>query len=288
MIFKAQLGLPLCTWRTVLIWEFVAVCLPAYALNPDYALSQYVHTSWRSDARLQAVRRLKQTPDGYLWVATREGLSRFDGVRFSTFNAASEQGLESSTMQDVVIDPDGSLWVASLGGGIAHYQAGKFHSYTSRDGLPSDYIACLFRDSKGILWIGTRDGKIARMVQGRFEPVSLGVPVSPITAFLETTDQSLWIATFGDGVFRLHNGKLTAFSVEDGLPDERIAGFCRDHFGKVWTAGWKGIQFLGTVAGRSMRAGYATSKGESAVVAGRCGKKKKPASGGAIQPLMQL
>ena len=241
MISKAQLALPLCTLRTALILAAVAGCVPLCALNPKNTLSQYLHTSWRSEAGLQAVRRLKQTPDGYLWLATRGGLVRFDGVRFSTFRASSEQGLESSTMQDIVIDPDGSMWVASLGGGIAHYKAGKFTSYTSRDGLPSNDIGSLYRDSRGTLWVGTRGGTIARMINGRFETSTLGIPPSPISAFLEGADQSLWIATFGSGVFRLQNGALTSFSVKDGLPDTRVAGLYRDRSGRIWTAGWKGL-----------------------------------------------
>jgi signal transduction histidine kinase/ligand-binding sensor domain-containing protein len=146
-------------------------------------------------------------------------------------------------MQDLLVDPDGSLWVASLGGGIAHYRAGKFSSYTSRDGLPSDDIQSLFRDSKGTLWVGTREGGIARMVEGKFEKLSLTVPASPITAFLENPDQSLWIATSGSGVFLLKDDALVSFSVKDGLPDDRVTALYRDHSGKVWTAGWKGISF---------------------------------------------
>ena len=227
--------------QSVLLLAWAAGCAPAYALNPDYSVSQYIHTSWRSDAGLQSVRRLKQTPDGYLWLATRGGLVRFDGVRFSTFTAASAEGLESSTFQDMVADPDGSLWVASFDGGIAHYQAGKFRSYTSRDGLPSDNVQSLYRDSRGVLWAGTRHGEISRMLDGRFQELPLGIPASSISAFLEDADQSLWIATLGSGVFRLQNGTLTGFSVKDGLPDARITGLCRGHSGKIWTVGWNGI-----------------------------------------------
>jgi ligand-binding sensor domain-containing protein/signal transduction histidine kinase len=240
-ISKARVALWTCRLWSVLVSSFVASCVPAYALNPDYKLSQYIHTSWRSDAGLQSVRRLKQTPDGYLWLATRGGLVRFDGVRFSTFTAASAEGLESSTIQDLVADPDGSLWVASFDGGIAHYQAGKFRSYTSRDGLPSDNVQSLYRDSRGVLWAGTRHGEISRMLEGRFQKLSLGIPASSISAFLEDADQSLWIATLGSGVFRLQNGTLTGFSVKDGLPDARITGLCRGHSGKIWTVGWNGI-----------------------------------------------
>src|SRR5262249_13249433 len=71
----------------------ISRCVPAYALSPDSPLSNYIHRSWRSDSGLQTVRRMAQTPDGYLWLATTAGLVRFDGVRFTTYYRASDQSL---------------------------------------------------------------------------------------------------------------------------------------------------------------------------------------------------
>jgi ligand-binding sensor domain-containing protein/signal transduction histidine kinase len=217
--------------------------LSALALNPAYQISQYAHTSWTQDKGIMAVRRIKQAPDGYLWLATRTGLVRFDGVRITTFKAGSEPGLESSTIQDLLFDPDGSIWVATLGGGLAHYQARKFHTYRVKDGLPSDEIGCLYRDSRGTLWVGTWGAGIARMVNGQFEKLPLAIPPSRITAFLDGPDHSLWIATEGYGIFRLQNGVLTSFTARDGLPENRILALYRDYAGTIWTAGWKGISF---------------------------------------------
>ena len=190
---------------------------------------------------MQSVRRLAQTPDGYLWLATRNGLVRFDGNRFTTFLAGAVPGLESSTTQDLLVDADGSLWIATLGGGVSHYQHDRFRSYTTRDGLPGNDIQALFRDSHGVIWVATRGGKIARLNHERFESVSLGIQASNVDAFLEDDDHSLWIATFGDGVFRLRDGVLTGFSVREGLPDDRVNALYLDPSGKIWTAGWKGI-----------------------------------------------
>jgi len=67
----------------MLIGVFIVSCVPAYALNPNFALSKYIHRSWGSDSGLQTVRRVAQTPDGYLWLTTTVGLVRFDGVRFT-------------------------------------------------------------------------------------------------------------------------------------------------------------------------------------------------------------
>src|SRR5580704_17088710 len=89
--------------------------------------------------------------------ATRGGLVRFDGSRFTTFLAGSVPGLESSTTQDLLVDPDGSLWIATLGGGISDYQDGTFRSYTIHDGLASDEIQTLYRDTRRVLWVGPRN-----------------------------------------------------------------------------------------------------------------------------------
>jgi ligand-binding sensor domain-containing protein/signal transduction histidine kinase len=219
----------------------LALTLPALALNPAYQISQYAHTSWTHDKGINAVRRIKQAPNSYLWLATRTGLLRFDGVRITTFKAGPEDGLESSTTQDLVFDPDGSIWVATLGGGLAHYQKGRFHTYRVKDGLPADDIGCIYRDSRGTLWVGTWGAGIARMVNGQFEKLPLAIPPSRITALLESADHSLWIATEGYGIFRLQNGNLTSFTVTEGLPDNRLLALYLDHAGTVWTAGWKGI-----------------------------------------------
>jgi len=101
-------------------------------------------------------------------------------------------------------------------------------------------------------------GVRGRMAHGRFEKVSLGIPPGLISSFLEDSDQSLWIATYGNGVFRLQNGNLRAFSGKDGLPDNRVVRLYRDRSGKIWTVGlkgistWNGTRFVGHPAVNSV------------------------------------
>ena len=72
-------------WTTLMRLVCVTLCAPPLAaLNPTFKISQYFHTAWKSDSGLRAVRRVAQTPDGYLWLATRDGLVRFDGALLPT------------------------------------------------------------------------------------------------------------------------------------------------------------------------------------------------------------
>ena len=58
------------------------------ALDPGRQISQYGHTAWRvQDGALSAnPTSIAQTPDGYIWIGTKGGLYRFDGVTFAAWN----------------------------------------------------------------------------------------------------------------------------------------------------------------------------------------------------------
>ncbi len=66
-----------------------APCLCTWALDPNKAMTQYVHEAWTTENGLpqNSVTSILQTRDGYLWFGTQEGLVRFDGIRFTVFNS---------------------------------------------------------------------------------------------------------------------------------------------------------------------------------------------------------
>ena len=71
--------------RDATVWLLV-VCATgvSFGLNRDRNIDQYGHDVWTSRNGLtgEAVYQILQSPDGYLWVMTSAGLTRFDGVRF--------------------------------------------------------------------------------------------------------------------------------------------------------------------------------------------------------------
>src|SRR6185369_12057953 len=88
---ERQMGLPVL--RIVEVWwgwlVAFAVCTPALAISPDLDVSQLYHSSWTArDGAPTSIRDIRQTRDGYLWLATAVGLFRFDGVRFERFEGA--------------------------------------------------------------------------------------------------------------------------------------------------------------------------------------------------------
>ncbi len=99
------------------------------AVNPSLDVSQYAHTSWSAkngDFR-GAVLSVTQTADGYLWLGTDIGLSRFDGARFVEWRLPPGTSLPKNPFQKVLGTRDGSLWIG--GKGLGRLKDGKLTTY---------------------------------------------------------------------------------------------------------------------------------------------------------------
>src|SRR5213593_446896 len=75
---------------------------------------------WQADDGLpqNSVYAIAQTPDGYLWVGTHEGLTRFDGVRFTLVDDPAAPELKHGWITALCAGSDGSLWIACDGSGV--------------------------------------------------------------------------------------------------------------------------------------------------------------------------
>lgn len=110
---------------------------------------------WTADNGLpqNIVLAICQTPDGYLWLATFNGLVRFDGVRFVTYNRSNTPGIKGNRFGSLFCTPDGDLWAGTEGSGVTQYHQGRFTTYTTQDGLLSDKVDGISADHQGNLWV---------------------------------------------------------------------------------------------------------------------------------------
>lgn len=100
--------------------------------------SAYLVRNWTTGEGLpeNTVRSVIETRDGYLWVGTTNGLARFDGVRFTTFDSANTPGFSSSNILELAEDPQGGIWIASTRGTFRFHE-GRFRSmHDSLEGPP--------------------------------------------------------------------------------------------------------------------------------------------------------
>jgi diguanylate cyclase (GGDEF)-like protein len=215
---------------------------PAEALDPRKAITQYVQTIWNTESGLpeNSVHSIAQTADGYLWMGTEEGLTRFDGVQFVTYTNHNAPGLASDSIQVLAASRDGSLWIGT-DSGLSHYvpgaspgQPGTFVKLTTRDGLSGNLAAALAEDRAGALWLGTAQG-LNRIVNGRVESWTTGhgLPDAAVRALAVDSGGTLWVGT-ARGLARFANGRFAAETQSAGVLDDNISALAAAPDGALW------------------------------------------------------
>lgn len=232
---------------SVVTTRFGALCaallfsIAVHGLPADRAISQYAHRAWRIEDGLphSVVRGVAQTDDGYLWIATYEGLARFNGETFTTFNKANLPGVRRDTILSFLKARDGSLWIGTNGGGVTRLRNGKTETFGVEQGLPSDIVAGLAEDGQGTIWIGTsdgltawRDGKVQRTwraVEGE-EYAILSLAAAP--------DGTVWIGGRNSGLFAFRHGAITP---EGALGNITVFALRCDPDGTLWVGAGDGL-----------------------------------------------
>ena len=109
---------------------------------------------------------ITQDKQGYIWIATQEGLMRFDGYTFCTYTLGSRSNqLPDSYISSIVVDGKGTVWIGTKGG-LCRYnqQTNDFTRITSFFGNPllgGKWIKKLYLDSKQRLWIEAFGGVLS-------------------------------------------------------------------------------------------------------------------------------
>ena len=214
-----------------------AVSLPARALDPTRLVTQYPMDRWQSEQGLpqNTIVGIAETPDGYLWAATQEGLARFDGVSFTVFDKDNTPAILSSSMHALCATRDGTLWFGTAGGGLGSVKGGAFQRYGAKEGLTSPYVSVLASGNGGDLWVGTYGAGVAYFSSGRFEPIAepQGLPGSLIVALCPGREGA-WVATSKGDVALVAQGGVTKLAWGAGPASRGIGALLEDRSGVLW------------------------------------------------------
>ena len=120
------------------------------ALDPARPIAQYGHTAWRiQDGSVDAAGEITQTADGYLWLATSNGLLRFDGVKFVRYNPPG-LNLPTRGFTFLLGSRDGSLWIGTTSG-LRRLKDGRLQNYTGPN--ETSGISTIIEDDEGAVWV---------------------------------------------------------------------------------------------------------------------------------------
>ena len=157
------------TYARALCIAFVALCVLSVA---RCGWTQYRSTQWTADSGLpqNTVRGIVHAADGYLWVATLDGIAKFDGIRFTVFNKSNTPGITSNRFVAMAEGDGGDLWMASEDGNLIRYHAGHFQRMGEAEGLRPYSVGAITYDHRGGVWVDS-DDRVYRWApqSGRFE-----------------------------------------------------------------------------------------------------------------------
>jgi ligand-binding sensor domain-containing protein len=239
---------------SVMLW---CVASPAAAQPRPVAvpgqLQWVVGGSWRLAEGLpqDRVSALRQTRDGYIWVGTRGGVARFDGVRFTVWDTEPGSNFPDGEGDAFAEAPDGSLWVGVYGGGLVHFRDGRFSTLTKADGLVDNDVRCVTIDAEGAVWIGTERG-LSRLHQGHFTNYHLrdGLGNDAVgMLFSDPMGSGVLIGT-SVGLQRIVDGRFSSIDLLPTKTPVSVGSVVRDRVGRLWVGSAVGL-FL--VSGSSVR-----------------------------------
>jgi ligand-binding sensor domain-containing protein len=176
--------------------------------------------------------------DGTVWVGTRGGLSQFDGKHFKNYYV--RDGLSNDYARVVAADFDGNLWIGFAAQGIDRFQNGKFTNM-EKAGIPRVSIRVISHGKNRTMWIGT-DAGLIRWREGKttFYSKDAGIAHDVFEVY-EDSDQTVWIGTYGDGLYRLKDEKITQITTRDGLFDDVVYQILEDDHQNFWMSSNRGV-----------------------------------------------
>ncbi|HEY0970730.1 MAG TPA: two-component regulator propeller domain-containing protein [Gemmatimonadales bacterium] len=182
-----------------------------------------LHEAWTVEDGLpvNGIQRVLQGPDSYLWLATWDGLVRFDGVRFTVYNTGNTDVLPSSRIIDLKAAADGSLWFRTEQNHLVRLWREGFTHFGAEHGVVDRGTRVLHVDADGEVWIGT-DAGVRRLVSGRFVPVAEQAVRGAVESLLRDSGGTLWVGTQLDGLYRIAGGRVEHFDSTSALGRGRV------------------------------------------------------------------
>lgn len=192
------------------------------------------------------------SPDskGYIWIATNNGLSRFDGYSFNNyrFDAEDTTSLKGTRILDIFEDSKGNLWVGTtkFGVSIYNYEADRFEQFTIPK-VELGIIRGITEDQNGTIWFASRKGVISVNPETKAHKTYI-----PNETLLEFTD--VYFASTGELYAVAKNNHLLRynadrdkfeffFSTDEKSESQFFTRLAEDHEQNLWLGSEMGGAF---------------------------------------------
>ncbi|KWS04259.1 Histidine kinase/response regulator hybrid protein [Lysobacter capsici AZ78] len=179
-----------------------SVCAPVFAGLPETPRPRQLTVA--DGLPSNTISRIAEDRFGYLWIATSEGLARYDGISYQVWRR--EQGLRDNYLWAVHVDAHNRVWIGTGQSGLAMLDTDRktfrYYNRANTAGMGDDTVWSIASTPDGALWFGTQhgglhrmasDGSVTRYMPREGDPRSL--PSDGISNLAVAPDGNLWIST---------------------------------------------------------------------------------------------
>ncbi len=219
---------------------FFLLVFPILVLGQQSRFSSYTIKDGLSN---NYVNHIVQDKTGYLWIATRMGLSRYNGKEFKNYfhDPTDSTSLPFNSILCLFVADDNTLWIGTYGSKIASFDRDKetFATYSFEENATSKDLDILdiYTNVKGNISLITGFG-IYELQDGIFRYEGTDTQHTPAKQDSIRIDNESWMAT-NKGVKRVSaKDEVTFFNTENTpeLQTNSFQSICRDRDGNLWFA----------------------------------------------------
>lgn len=199
------------------------------------------------------VRDLIQDKAGNFWLATWQGIVKYDGKIFTNYTL--KEGLVHFHVGSLFEDSKGNIWFGNTRGGVYRYDPSaslatgveSFTLFSTKDGLPDNTTNCIAEDKNGNIWFGTQNG-LSRYDGKTFTNFTTrdGLSDNYINSVIKDKTGNIWLGT-NNGISYYNGKSFSKFTGRDNMPFPQVASLFEDKEGNIWIgssakeAGGKGL-----------------------------------------------
>lgn len=244
------------------------LCLITFGFNNAFSQTintrSFEHLTKENGLPSNTIYQTVKDKNGFIWIATSDGLVRFDGTNQRVFkhDPAYKRTISGNKVRSLLYDNQDRLWVGTVGNGlnIYNHEADYFQHFSfdknNPNSLSNNDVLCIFQDSQDRIWVGTeqginlfnpRDSSFRRFLHDANNPRSVGA--NAIIKIFEDSQGRIWLGTWDGGlnlVIPQQDEEFSFLSIKEdkmnpySISSNHIWDFVEDDNQRIWLGTFDG------------------------------------------------
>lgn len=225
------------------------------------------------DLSSSLVSQVMQDSNGYVWIATRNGLNVYDGYKFKVMRAdmPGNEGLTSNYINCIIQAHDGSMYIGA-NNSVTRYKNHEFTPISMKDARGKEittYVTCILQRRDNTILVATSGFGVLRLADdGSCKVIPLSSAKTPyVRKLMEDSNGNLWIVTERQGLFVYTKGHklikmpLNGYDAVDAIEDNQHNIYIGTNNGGLFRYTKHGLKLISGTEHLPMSVVFASSKG---------------------------